>query len=271
MRKKNYTVLPPDNDPKVLGIFTKDKAFYRTFFPLLLVITLQQLAALAVNMADNIMLGRYTELALSGATLVNQIQFTLMQIAAGIGMGIVALSSQYWGQGRTEPIKKIINIGVKSALVIGILEILILVKSRDELLDLYGAKVVEILLKKALGCIEHLVSSLGAPRYNAVGEREDTGYLNSAHHTRHSSFHEECFCFKAFLLIAFLFINGISYYRKKRVYCKYHKTEPLRIILNQEVYHGIEPDENCTAYYTYPQKHIAFCKNSFFVIFTHWI
>ncbi|MBQ9858673.1 MAG: MATE family efflux transporter [Oscillospiraceae bacterium] len=121
MKKKNYTVLPPDKDPKVLGIFTKDKSFYSTFFPLLLVITLQQLAALAVNMADNIMLGRYTELALSGATLVNQIQFTLMQIAAGIGMGIVALASQYWGQGRTEPIKKIINIGVKSALVIGIL------------------------------------------------------------------------------------------------------------------------------------------------------
>ena len=42
MRKKNYTVLPPDKDPKVLGIFTKDKSFYNTFFPLLLIITLQQ-------------------------------------------------------------------------------------------------------------------------------------------------------------------------------------------------------------------------------------
>ena len=56
---------------------TRDKSFYRTFFPLLLVITLQQLAALTVNLVDNIMLGRYTELALSGATLVNQIQFIL--------------------------------------------------------------------------------------------------------------------------------------------------------------------------------------------------
>ena len=121
MRKKNYTVLPHDNDPKVLGVFTKDKSFYRTFFPLLLVITLQQLAALAVNMADNIMLGRYTELALSGATLVNQIQFTLLTIAGGIGMGIVVLASQYWGQRRIEPIKKIINIGVKSGLLIGII------------------------------------------------------------------------------------------------------------------------------------------------------
>lgn len=118
--KNKYIVLPKDTDKKILGIFTMDKQFYKSFFPLLLIISLQQLAALAVNMADNIMLGTYTELALSGATLVNQIQFTLQQIAAGIGMGIVVLASQYWGQRRTEPIKRIINVGVKLGLVVGI-------------------------------------------------------------------------------------------------------------------------------------------------------
>ena len=119
MKRKDYMPLPPDTDSKFLGIFTRDKSFYRNFFSLLLVIALQQLAAFAVNLVDNLMLGRYTELALSGATLVNQIQFTLQQIASGIGMGIVVLASQYWGQMRTEPIKKIINIGVKFGLVIG--------------------------------------------------------------------------------------------------------------------------------------------------------
>ena len=120
MRERAYTVLPPDQDPKFLGLFTRDRQFYRTFFPLLAIITLQQLAALAVNLADNLMLGSYTELALSGATLVNQLQFTLQQIAAGVGMGIVVLASQYWGQGRTGPIKQIINLGVKAALLFGI-------------------------------------------------------------------------------------------------------------------------------------------------------
>ena len=105
MSKRAYTVLPPDREEKVLGIFVRDASFYRTFFPLLLVIVLQQLAALAVNLADNIMLGRYSELALSGASLVNQLQFTLQQIAAGIGMGIVVLAAQDWGQKRTGPIK----------------------------------------------------------------------------------------------------------------------------------------------------------------------
>ena len=99
MSKNNFMYVPPDTDEKFLKIFTKDASFYRTFFPLLAIVSLQQLAALMVNMVDNVMLGRYTELALSGAALVNQIQFTLQQIAAGIGMGIVVLASQYWGSG----------------------------------------------------------------------------------------------------------------------------------------------------------------------------
>ena len=110
MAGRSYLTIPPDGEKKVLGIFTRERAFYRAFFPLLIVIALQQLAALTVNLADNLMLGSYAELALSGAALVNQIQFTLQQTVSGIGLGIVALASQYWGQKRTDPIKKIINI-----------------------------------------------------------------------------------------------------------------------------------------------------------------
>lgn len=121
MKNREYIQLPPDTDEKFLGLFTRDKKFYRIFFSLLIVISLQQLAALAVNMADNVMLGAYSELALSGATLVNQIQFVLQQIAAGIGMGIVVLASQYWGKMRIEPIKKIISLGVKLGLLTGVI------------------------------------------------------------------------------------------------------------------------------------------------------
>lgn len=137
MKRPDYVPLPPDTDRKVLKLFTRDKSFYRVFFPLLFVIVLQQLAALAVNMADNIMLGRYTELALSGATLVNQIQFTLQQIAAGIGLGIVVLASQYWGQRRIGPIKKIINIGVKSALLVGIVFFAVSALAPEAVLSLF--------------------------------------------------------------------------------------------------------------------------------------
>jgi len=118
---KQYTVVPEDREPKYLGIFIKEKAFYKTFFSLLIVIALQQFAALMVNLVDNLMLGRYTELALSGATLVNQLQFVLQQLAAGIGLGIVVLASQYWGQKRIPEIRKIISVGMKCGMLVGII------------------------------------------------------------------------------------------------------------------------------------------------------
>ena len=118
---KAAAVIPADNERKVLGLFVREPSFYRTFFSLLIVIALQQFAALMVNMVDNLMLGRYTELALSGATLVNQLQFILQQVAAGIGMGIVVLASQYWGAKRTAEIRKIISVGMKFATAAGLL------------------------------------------------------------------------------------------------------------------------------------------------------
>ncbi len=137
MKKKDYTPLPLDTEKKILGVFTSDQSFYKIFFPLLFVVTLQQLAALTVNMVDNIMLGKYTELALSGATLVNQIQFTLQQIAAGIGMGIVVLASQYWGQQKIDSIKKIITIGVKFAFIVGVIFFVIAKVFPTEVLSIF--------------------------------------------------------------------------------------------------------------------------------------
>ncbi len=138
MKKHPYAPLPPDREAKVLGIFTRRGSFYRAFFPLLGVISLQQLAALAVNLADNLMLGSYSELALSGATLVNQLQFVLQQICAGTGLGIVVLASQYWGQRRTEPIKKIVAIGVCSSLAVGAVFFLVATLAPTGVLSLFA-------------------------------------------------------------------------------------------------------------------------------------
>ena len=51
--------------------FSHDKNFYAALFPLLIIISLQNLISYSVNMADNIMLGAYSQNALSGAALVN--------------------------------------------------------------------------------------------------------------------------------------------------------------------------------------------------------
>lgn len=76
--------------------FTRDPSFYRSFFKLMTVIALQNLVAYSVNMLDNIMLGSYSQNALSGAATVNQIYFIVNQIALAIGNALIAISSQYW-------------------------------------------------------------------------------------------------------------------------------------------------------------------------------
>ena len=73
-----------------------NSSFYKTLFGLLAAITLQNLIAYSVNMLDNIMLGSYSQNALSGAATVNQIFFMVQQTALPIGNALVALASQYW-------------------------------------------------------------------------------------------------------------------------------------------------------------------------------
>ena len=89
-----------------MKILTKDKQFYKNFFSLWYVLVLNNIIVLSVGLADNIMLGAYSESALSGAAACNQIQVIFQQITVGLGSAMVVLGSQYWGQKRTEPIKK---------------------------------------------------------------------------------------------------------------------------------------------------------------------
>ncbi len=88
-------------------MITKEKSFYKNFFSLMAVIAIQNMIVLSVNLIDNIMIGSYSEDALSGVATVNQLQFVFQQLLMGAGDTLVVLGSQYWGQNRTEPVKKI--------------------------------------------------------------------------------------------------------------------------------------------------------------------
>ena len=84
---------------------TKDKSFFKNFFSLYVMIVLQNVIILGVNLADNIMVGSYNEISLSGVSAVNQIQFVFQQITMGLSDALVVNASQYWGQKRTAPVK----------------------------------------------------------------------------------------------------------------------------------------------------------------------
>lgn len=107
-----------------MGLLVKDRTFYKSFFSMTFVIALQNLITFAVNLADNIMIGGYSQDALSGVAMVNQIQFLLQMLVTGIGNAIVVLGSQYWGQRRIEPIRKVTSIGVLLGVGVGALMML---------------------------------------------------------------------------------------------------------------------------------------------------
>ena len=105
----------------IMALFVKDRKFYKSFFSMTAVIALQNLVTFAVNLADNIMIGGYSQDALSGVAMVNQIQFLVQMIVMGVGGGIVALGAQYWGRNKAEPIRRITSIGLVLALLLSIL------------------------------------------------------------------------------------------------------------------------------------------------------
>lgn len=102
-------------------MFTKDREFYKNFIRLCLALMLEQAVVLSVNLADNLMLGTYSEPALAGVAAVNQIQFVYQQMVYAIGSGVVVLSSQYWGQRRLGEIRSIVCTGVRLEMVVAAL------------------------------------------------------------------------------------------------------------------------------------------------------
>ena len=102
-------------------LLTKDKDFYRTFWRLFIMIVLQNAIVLSVNLADNLMIGGYSETALSGVAAVNSLQFLFQQLTIGIGDALVTMGSQYWGQGRTAPIKQLGKAAVCAGALLGLL------------------------------------------------------------------------------------------------------------------------------------------------------
>lgn len=104
-----------------MALFVRDRNFYRSFFGMMIIITLQFLIIFSVSLADNIMLGIYSEVALSGANLALQVQFILILLIVGIGEGVVIMTARYWGQGRVEPIRQVANIGLRCGLTLAVI------------------------------------------------------------------------------------------------------------------------------------------------------
>ena len=91
----------------------KEKTVYKSFMVLALSLALQNLLTYGVNLMDTMMLGRYSQDAMGGVSLCNQVQFLLQMLVVGAGEGAVVMGSQYWGKNKLEPIPHIIGVALR--------------------------------------------------------------------------------------------------------------------------------------------------------------
>lgn len=110
-----------------MAVFTKDQSFYRSLVTLAVPISLQNLVTFAVSFADNVMIGSLGDDAISGVYIGGQLQSVLQMFVGGIEGAILILAAQYWGKKDTQSIRKVVSIGIKFALAVGLLSSLVAV------------------------------------------------------------------------------------------------------------------------------------------------
>ena len=102
-------------------LFTKDKSFYQSLIALAIPVALQNLITFSVNFADNLMVGKLGDAAISGVYMGSQIQTILQLFSGGVEGAVLILAAQYWGKQDKESIKKIIAIGSHFTLAFSLL------------------------------------------------------------------------------------------------------------------------------------------------------
>ena len=120
-------------------ILTKDKSFYKSLFLLSLPIALQNLITFSVNLADSVMVGSLGDAAVSGLYMGNQIQTLLQVFSVGIEGAILVLASQYWGKRDVTSIRKIVAIGLRLSLGVGLLLTLLCALFPNAIIHLFAA------------------------------------------------------------------------------------------------------------------------------------
>ena len=101
---------------------TKDGNFYKTVLMLAVPISLQHLVTFLVGFADNVMVGRLGDDAVSGVYLGGQVQFLLQQLVVGLGSALLILAAQYFGKGDTATVRRltslVLRIGVVASVIL---------------------------------------------------------------------------------------------------------------------------------------------------------
>lgn len=118
---------------------TRDKNYYRSLVTLAIPVALQSLITFLVSFADNLMVNSLGDAAVSGVYMGSQIQTFIQLFTSGISGAILIIAAQYWGKKDHGPIRKIIAIGVRISILVGVLFTLIVAAVPEQIIHFFTA------------------------------------------------------------------------------------------------------------------------------------
>lgn len=102
---------------KLFGNMFDDKDFYRKMLQIAIPIAIQNFISSFLNMIDTVMVGKLGETEIAAVGIANQYFFFFNMFLLGMCAGCGVFISQFWGKGEIGNIKRIMGIGLISAVV----------------------------------------------------------------------------------------------------------------------------------------------------------
>lgn len=119
---------------------TSEKHFYKAFFVMTVTMALQNIIVFGVNLADSVMMGAYSETALSGVGICNNIQYLLMMTLTGISNGMTVIASRYWGMEDKKSVKSVSAIAMWLGIFFSLLITVLCAVMPEKIVALYTDK-----------------------------------------------------------------------------------------------------------------------------------
>ena len=122
---------------KFVSHLKNNKAIYRNIWIVAFPIILQNVLDAAVNSVDVLMLNTVGQSAISSASLANSMVSIFFMFLYGIGTGIAMLAAQYYGKGDYKTIEIVEGIGLKFAIIVAIIGMVLCLTIPDVLMNIY--------------------------------------------------------------------------------------------------------------------------------------
>ena len=122
---------------KFVSHLKNNKAIYRNIWVVAFPIILQNVLDAAVNSVDVLMLNTVGQSAISSASLANSMVSIFFMFLYGIGTGIAMLAAQYYGKGDYKTIEIVEGIGLKFAIFVAVIGMVLCLTIPDVLMNIY--------------------------------------------------------------------------------------------------------------------------------------